>query len=644
MQVPNRFELLSLLIDSPINEDQEKLIFDNMTGLEKGGIRMLERMRKPMDPSGIRRVLEGACAGQLHYLTDTQRAAVNRTHLWCVLQACFIGMFFTLIPGMIENFLVYTLETDGIVDAYWTCPQTFGDPLDPEYANMSLPTLFDQDVHLSRNPHVCKAGLCVSIPQDVTEYWDLGGNAFLGGNWTDESPGPCWLEGLPPNTKRVCDHECSPLPQTFGHPDGRKKLMEWWIINLIGIVIGIAFELSLLMYTAVRSSVRISWALDLRLTPLNADRAFVANMLVRAAFEMGDPEGAVMGVESTKEAKANKPSFFRNVVSVVFIKGKVVLTGVLFKQITARAAPYHVATWMKPYSGTMLATMIWDTMMCHVVMKNAETRAFGVTTGVEVFNEIMDTYCPQFEADASTLSDKARIQMLRGIGVAIVKHGSMFPTMELLLRHAVNYLGMKKSKAVTSSGVIDDEVALLLDFAELSVDECRAVLSIHMLCYVLDGSVRVSELALWKKLLRRVEELYQVERTKFETLSASELRKYIVLKCPRMEKAVNRVPKPTQKSEKRNEWTAELEMQELQDLASFVPRPENITRFDQLVPRVICQQFRNNVPLSVQMLAACYDPEANKTFMARTLTPEQLSKFTFNETLFRLTSILTAQV
>jgi hypothetical protein len=28
-------------------------------------------------------------------------------------------------------------------------------------------------------------------------------------------------------------------------------------------------------------------------------------------------------------------------------------------------------------------------MMCHQIMKNAEIQAIGVTTGVEVFNEIM---------------------------------------------------------------------------------------------------------------------------------------------------------------------------------------------------------------------------------------------------------------
>jgi hypothetical protein len=165
--------------------------------------------------------------------------------------------------------------------------------------------------------------------------------------------------------------------------------------------------------------------------------------------------------------------------------------------------------------------------MCHVIMRNAEIRAFGVTTGVEVFNEIIDTYCPNFEGDPDSLSPKARVQILRAIGIAIVKKGSLFPTMEILLRHAVNFLNMKKSKAVTTSGIIDDEDSLIHDFADISLDESRAVLATHMLCYVLDGSLGITELQLWKKLLARVEELYQYERAKFDTLDAKGLREYI---------------------------------------------------------------------------------------------------------------------
>jgi hypothetical protein len=111
-----------------------------------------------------------------------------------------------------------------------------------------------------------------------------------------------------------------------------------------------------------------------------------------------------------------------------------------------------------------------------------------------------------------------------------------------------------------------------------------------MLCYVLDGSLGLSELTLWKKLLARVEELYQMERAKFDTLTADELRAYIVLKCPRLKTAVSRVP------------AGKDEMDGLGDLASFVPRPKSATTFDQLIPRVICQKFRNNTPVRRALL------------------------------------------
>eukprot|EP01044_Picomonas_judraskeda_P022517 COSAG03_NODE_5634_length_1205_cov_0.907776_1_plen_47_part_10 len=46
------------------------------------------------------------------------------------------------------------------------------------------------------------------------------------------------------------------------------------------VVVMIVFELLGLMFTALRSSVKVSMALELRLTPLNADGGLVAERLV----------------------------------------------------------------------------------------------------------------------------------------------------------------------------------------------------------------------------------------------------------------------------------------------------------------------------------------------------------------------------
>ena len=117
----------------------------------------------------------------------------------------------------------------------------------------------------------------------------------------------------------------------------------------------------------------------------------------------------------------------------------------------------------------------------------------------------------------------------------------MFPTKQILLRHAVNYLGMTKSAAVASTGVIDSEEDLITDMEDLKLNEVRAVLCCHMLCYMLDGSVSWTELNLWHALLDRVEVLFQqgifalgkesadgqTFQARFATLSPEQLRAYM---------------------------------------------------------------------------------------------------------------------
>ena len=95
-------------------------------------------------------------------------------------------------------------------------------------------------------------------------------------------------------------------------------MLAFWVLNVAGIVLGIAFELSLLMYTALRSAVKVSAAIDLRLTPLNADRAKVAGMLIRTVFELPDPEDDSLGIDAAKEAGAAGRSKFWDVVSRIY--------------------------------------------------------------------------------------------------------------------------------------------------------------------------------------------------------------------------------------------------------------------------------------------------------------------------------------
>jgi hypothetical protein len=396
IEIPNRFELLSLVIDSPINQAEADRLYSKMNPLEKLGVGVLRKvemasqtasyntlkerqdnqlaaLQKELDASfdsakeltdGVpeaiqllvkelkesnarnlvnlqrdqQEALKGkvveACEGRLHFLTTQQRRDVMKLHYGCVLQAFLIGAVFTILPGLLETFLIYYYETDGMIDAYWTCPYetrtTDGGGRGPDVGTTEWIGGSFEEPYADFQLYTCPYGTCTSIPANPDAWVNASGSQAVGGTWTNsvselawecqiENPFPEDCSEMTPeecpdgvtcpegklkarkpqescavSSWRWCDNEmfgegdevtyyCSPLPAT---PLNSPRLHYWWMVNVTGIVIGIVFELSLLMYTALRSSVLVSEAVGLRLIPLNQDRAFVAEMLVRAAFEM----------------------------------------------------------------------------------------------------------------------------------------------------------------------------------------------------------------------------------------------------------------------------------------------------------------------------------------------------------------------
>lgn len=67
------------------------------------------------------------------------------------------------------------------------------------------------------------------------------------------------------------------------------------------------------------------------------------------------------------------------------------------------------------------------------------------------------------EVNADSLSPLAKIQIARAVGVAIVVHGSLHPSMELLLRHSLQFLGLRGTKFVAETGVLDNRDGFLKD-------------------------------------------------------------------------------------------------------------------------------------------------------------------------------------
>jgi hypothetical protein len=109
---------------------------------------------------------------------------------------------------------------------------------------------------------------------------------------------------------------------------------------------------------------RIAWALDMRLVPLNSDRLFVADSLIRAAFEMGNPDSALLGVDPAAEVAGDSTKL----LTLVLYKSKVFLTGLAFKLVINLTCTLEFAFWFKPWLGMVLSVVLWDSFTAWTII------------------------------------------------------------------------------------------------------------------------------------------------------------------------------------------------------------------------------------------------------------------------------------
>ena len=438
---PNKWELLSLIVDTPHSQGEEERILAGLSNLEKVGINMLKKMTMPMDKDHMKNVLTQVGEGNLRKVLPEQAAKMKTVHLQCVLVCAVTGFVFTAFPGIIENGLLSKYETDGMTDAYWVV-NTYTGANGTEY-----------------DP------LCRIDP-------------------VDESTCPANYEDW--STEEMC-RVCGPCEVRMCIADP-ERLLWFHALNFSSIGFFVVFEIGLLMYFCAKYCVKVAWALDMRLVPLNTDRAFVADSLVRAAFELGNPDSPVLGVDPHAEVLSN----FRKAVGLGLYKAKVILHSQLHKLLLTKTTSPSFYMYAKPWLGTCLCSILWDALVAHCIIHQAEVRALGVFTSVELFNEVLDHLCLKGN-DVSRLTRLVKVQLVRAIGVAIVKNGSMYPSMELLLRHAIQYLGLRGSDAVSEPNVLDNEADFLKDMAKLTADQKSAALSIHLLAHLLNGTMSKRE-------------------------------------------------------------------------------------------------------------------------------------------------------
>jgi len=490
--------LIGLVLDTPVNRKEEREIMKSYSGLERFGLAILQKEGKEVTKEQTLLLMQKVKDHTVHFITDPQRREMRSLHRMNVYQAFMCGVFSTVTTSIVENIMLDVTNSDGFMSCLpvpnitkeqdsWlqNCNANVLHGGAFHAIEVSEPSAADE-LCLKNNAHesgaaskalftVCTDGL-IDGTTDACLASNTSGLIDLHASCKAHLAAPTagYPNGQSPGGKYNFDGTCCGLSQP-------ETLALFWSVNGAALGICTVLEILGLYYYGVKNAMRIANALDLKLLPINRDRAFVASSMIRAALELGNDNSVLYGVDPLKELKgANKILF---IFLVLMYKAKVAITGFLLKIALKRFLTRGAAKFALPWMAVP-ATAAWDGMVGHVIMFEAKLRGVGISASLELFEDILMDIDMTYET---------KLQVARAIGCNIVKTRDMHPSKEILLRHAVRYLGFYKSPETKDTGVVDTPNDLLKGMAELTDAQALAVIHVFTLCIMLDGRVRGRE-------------------------------------------------------------------------------------------------------------------------------------------------------
>lgn len=298
-----------------------------------------------------------------------------------------------------------------------------------------------------------------------------------------------------------------------GEPSSKEDIKKFVMIVFSTLVVCSIIEISMLYIYALRHVMQTAQAAGLRLTPLNRDRTHIAQFLIQAALELAHHNNTVHGVDPLKDTKEQGKCLV--IVFVVLYKAKIALTSFLLKVALKRLVSRDAAKYAVPYMAVP-ATMLWNALISHGVMKQAKLRSIGIAAAVELFdsilNESADPAVDKSSGPTEKLSPLFKLQLLRAVGVVIVKRKSLYPTQEVLLKHAVHTLRMS-AEVDNTIGYVDSEHDFIANMGQLSCKEQGQCLQVFVLATILDGHFLRAEKKLYRSLCASVNDQFEPHTT-----------------------------------------------------------------------------------------------------------------------------------
>ena len=260
---PNRWELISLLIDVPVCKETERELLADMSGVERRGVQFLETMQRPPCQEETFDRLKRAAHGNLRQKTPEQMKRIYHIRWWLQWWLFWIAFFTNTAAGFFENYLMWARNTDstGMVNGFYLVCN-----------NCSDPDSFGMNLLECQLPYI-KDSCDITGVQPTESYTD----------YVEET-----VEGLGKGQKMTMAPE--QVRETYGKYicgcEGGFQVSSntavFWGLNTPMIIVTVLLEIYLMGFAALRASCLIAAEYEFRLTPLNQSRAFVARSFIRA--------------------------------------------------------------------------------------------------------------------------------------------------------------------------------------------------------------------------------------------------------------------------------------------------------------------------------------------------------------------------
>jgi len=264
----------------------------------------------------------------------------------------------------------------------------------------------------------------------------------------------------------------------------KTTIMHYFIMFFPMGVAGI-IEVLVMYYDGLCIAVTMSLDMGVGLFPIDAERAFIMNAIIKEALELGHPTDIKYNINPLAEVSALQVL----VCSAVYAARKGAtgfIVKILVKRVLVRSALKGGAAF---FAVPVVAS--WNLLLGRKVMANIRTLLQGIVLLPFILDSTLGTM--------QNYSLLLREALVRALAVTIVKRQDRHANLEVMLKHLIHVLNVDVSRIPDI-----DNVDLWIDqvVPKLKIKEQDLLMRVFSLALIADGDIEISEKLLLQRALR----------------------------------------------------------------------------------------------------------------------------------------------